>query len=161
MNRKSLLLVAVLTGTLLLILAVPVQADRPGIAGGEWTYEMVGGMDDPTQVGCNLVFEPTLDEGDFTGTFEGSETEVGVLVFYCNGAGSFKGFLTFTGTVDGNRSGTLEMRIVGTSSDLSWWEGTWVILGGTGDLATLRGQGTWEGPPGNLTYDGNYHFEPD
>jgi hypothetical protein len=157
--KRSLLLVTVLTGVLLLILAVPAQADRPGIAGGEWTYGIV--LDEPTYVGCNTVYEPTIDEGDFTGTFEGSETEVGVLVFYCNGAGSFKGFLTFTGTVDGTHSGTLEMRIVGTSSDLSWWEGTWVILGGTEDLATLRGQGTWEGPPGLLTYDGNYHFRPD
>jgi hypothetical protein len=159
MKKRSLLLVTLLAGVLL-ILAVPVQADRPGIAGGEWTYEIISDLDHPTQVGCNLVYEPTMDEGDFEGTFEGSETEVGVLVFHCNGAGSFKGFLTFTGTVDGTYSGTLEMRIVGTSSDLSWWEGTWVILGGTGDLATLRGQGTWEGPAGSLTYDGNYHFEP-
>jgi hypothetical protein len=159
MNKRSLLLITVLLGVLLLVLVVPVQADRPGIAGGAWTYAMVD-MGQETHVGCNTVYEPTEDEGDFSGTFEGSETEVGVLVFYCNGSGSFKGFLTFTGTVDGSRWGTLEMRIVGTSSDLSWWEGTWVILGGTGDLATLRGQGTWEGPAGSLTYDGNYHFEP-
>jgi hypothetical protein len=156
--KRSLLLVTVLAGVLVLALSVPVQAGPPGIAGGEWTYGIV--LPEPTYVGCNTVYEPTEDSGTFTGTFQGDETEVGVLVGFCNGAWSFKGFLTFTGTVDGDRSGTLEMRIVGTSPDMASWEGTWVILSGTGDLATLRGQGTWEGAPGVLTYDGNYHFEP-
>lgn len=67
--------------------------------------------------------------------------------------------------------GTLEMRVVGSSPDVpTGWEGKWVILSGTGDLANLRGQGTWWGPGydpanpleyGKIDYSGKIHFEPD
>ena len=47
------------------------------------------------------------------------------------------------------------------------WHGRWVILRGTDELATLRGQGTWWGPGapdvglwGDIYYGGNIHFEP-
>jgi hypothetical protein len=86
-----------------------------------------------------------------------------MAVVHCNGRASYKGNLSFAGTVNGE-SGTMEMRIVGTSTDLpwfeAWWQGTWVILSGTDGLATLRGQGTWEGYLGSFAYEGNYHFEP-
>ena len=101
------------------------------------------------------------DEGTWGGTFDGTETEYGILVIYCNGNMSYKGDLTFVGSVEG-RSGTLEMRTVGTCCHEEYlWEGTWTILSGTGDLKNLRGHGTWFGDPGSLEYDGKYHFEPD
>ena len=45
------------------------------------------------------------------------------------------------------KSGTLEMSVVGKRPEgATEWEGKWVILSGTEELATLRGQGTWWGP---------------
>jgi hypothetical protein len=47
------------------------------------------------------------------------------------------------------------------------WQGNWVILSATGELAGLHGQGAWWGPgaggpelPGLIYYDGTYHFKP-
>ncbi len=46
---------------------------------------------------------------------------------------------------------------------LSSSEGTWVILGGTGELANLHGQGTTFDPPGPslTTWTGQVHFDPE
>ncbi len=59
---------------------------------------------------------------------------------------------TFTGTVLGN-AGTLDIQLVGLREG-GIWNGHWVILSGTGDLAGIRGQGTWSGPgfPGPSPY---------
>jgi hypothetical protein len=42
-------------------------------------------------------------------------------------------------------------------------EGTWVIIGGTGELANLHGQGTTFDPPGPslTTWTGQVHFDPE
>jgi hypothetical protein len=159
MRTKTLGAVAALVVLLLLVLSVPVHAGPPGFAYGDWVYAPTH-MADPDVAGCNS-FIYMEDEGTFTGTFEGDEVEVGWLVFHCNGKASYKGNLSFSGTVADSEEGTMELRIVGTSSDLTYWEGTWVILGGEDGLAKLQGQGIWYGPPGSLTYEGNYHFEPD
>lgn len=41
-------------------------------------------------------------------------------------------------------------------------QGTWVIIGGTGDLAGVHGQGTWWHTKGvsGLQYEGQVHFDP-
>ena len=144
------------------VMVIPALAGPPEEASGSWIYAPVS-QTDPEFVGCNTVIFMT-DEGDFTGTFVGQETETGMLVFHCNGKASYKGNLTFTGTVAGSDTGTMELRIVGKSSNPSdqsaFWQGTWVILSGTGGLETLRGRGIWMGGPGDLVYEGNYHFEP-
>ena len=101
------------------------------------------------------------DTGTFEGTFDGTEIEEGMVVIHCNGKASFKGNLSFYGTVGESEPGTMEMRIVGHSPDYTFWQGTWVILSGTDGLENLRGQGTLEGEPGFMVYEGNYHFEPD
>ena len=80
---------------------------------------------------------------------------------------SFKAIVSFEGYVD-DKYGTLKMSVVGTRPDgLADWQGKSVILSGTGELANLRGQGTWWGPGapapevwGDIYYAGNYHFEP-
>jgi hypothetical protein len=68
----------------------------------------------------------------------------------------------FTATFDG-KSGTLAILVnhvyypsIGSS------EGTWVIIGGTDELANLHGQGTTYDPPGPslTTWTGQVHFDP-
>jgi len=118
------------------------------------------------EAGCN-TFLKTFEEGWWSGTFNGSSTEDGTVVIHCSGAWSFKAIVSFEGSVAG-KMGTLTMSVVGSRPDgLADWEGRYVILSGTGELASLRSQGTWWGPGapapgewGDIYYDGNYHFEP-
>ena len=69
---------------------------------------------------------------------------------------------TFTGTVD-NKEGTLTMLLEAkfTYPTVTYpsLEGTWIIISETGDLANLRGEGTWWNSPGQiLEYEGQIHF---
>ena len=102
------------------------------------------------------------------GTFVGTSREEGKVMIHRSGFWSFNGLVFFDAvTVDG-KSGTLVMSAVGKRADVfTDWQGKWVILSGTGDLASLRGQGTWWGPGapdvgqwGDIYYSGKTHFEP-
>jgi hypothetical protein len=147
------------------LVALPALAGPPQRAEGLWQYQpFILGV---KEAGCN-TFLTTFENGLWTGTFEGKSTEDGKVVIHCNGAWSFNAIVTFSElTVDG-KSGTLKMSVVGTRPDgLADWQGKSVILSGTGELANLRGQGTWWGPGapapevwGDIYYEGNYHFEP-
>jgi hypothetical protein len=104
----------------------------------------------------------------WNGTFTGSSWDEGKAVGHCNGDWSVNEILTFDVVEVDGESGGLVMSIVGyLPAGVFEWYGHWVILEGTGDLANLRGQGNWWGPgatcetcPGQIYYDGNYHFEP-
>jgi len=168
MKKKALmLLVTVLTVALLSTLSVPVYAGPPEHAEGLWQY--IPSIES-VRVADGNTFLDTSEVGQWTGTFSGVSTEKGKVVRYSSGHVSFKGAVSFIGKV-GDKSGTLEMLAVGSKPDLSSeWEGIWVIISGTGDLATLHGQGTWWGPGwssanptdwGDIYYSGEIHFEPE
>lgn len=69
----------------------------------------------------------------------------------------------FTGSVLG-RSGTLTIRIQATIRPVEGVVGTWTILGGTGELADLHGQGSVTAGPALpvviVDYSGQVHFDP-
>jgi hypothetical protein len=78
----------------------------------------------------------------YTGTFNGTSIVRGILIFHADGSATFHDVETFTGEVDGV-SGTVTFDLRGGSpapadAGLSY-EGTAVVVGGTGDLASLRG----------------------
>ena len=93
--------------------------------------------------------------GTLTGTAVGEEQ----IILLPNQTAILRAELTFTGTVDG-RSGTLRILLDGRGTGVT--QGQFVLLNGTGDLATLRGQGTFEGFPqsGTGTYTGEFQFGP-
>ena len=161
---KKKLFITLLVLMVLSLVAIPAMAGPPEEAAGLWQYQPF--ILDVKQAGCN-TFLTTFENGKWTGTFEGTSTEDGKVVIHCNGAWSFNAIVSFEGSVAG-KSGTLKMSVVGTRPDgLADWQGKSVIISGTGELANLRGQGTWWGPGapapgvwGNINYDGNYHFEP-
>jgi hypothetical protein len=144
---KSLGIRGVVLLVLVLAFAVPAFASQPMPASG---------------FSDNAVWIPT-DDGlmavaDFHGTFEGVLSHI-----VSDGRASEA---SFQGCVDG-RCGELEMILVtqkGLDPLARGHEGKWVVLQGTGDLDTLRGQGTFviQGSFPNLTlyYEGNYHFDP-
>jgi hypothetical protein len=156
---KKILFVLLAVIMILSVVAIPALAGPPQEALGTWNYAPIVETMEYEFVSCNTFISMT-DTGIFEGTFDGTEIEVGLAVIYCNGRASYKGILSFTGTVAGSEPGTMELRTVGNSPDYSFWKGTWVILSGTDGLENLRGQGTWSGPPGSFVYEGKIHFEP-
>ena len=164
--KKMLRMVAMaMVVAALLVGSISALAGPPEKAEGLWQYQPF--ILEVKEAGCN-TFMKTFENGLWTGTFEGSSTEDGKVVIHCSGAWSFNAIVSFEGSVAG-RTGTLTMSVVGSRPDgLSDWEGKYVILSGTGELASLRGQGIWWGPGasapgtwGDIYYEGNYHFEPD
>lgn len=162
---KKMLLTLLTVFMVLSTLSMPVYAGPPITAGGVWRYQP---FIEKMRFANGNTFLDTFENGEWTGTFEGTSTEDGKVVIHSSGARSFRGRVSFDGEVNG-KSGKLEMHVVGSRPDVSTdWEGKWVILSGTDGLATLRGQGTWWGPGapgpgewGDIYYSGNIHFEPD
>ena len=165
MKKVKLMLLALGLSALLLMVVLPTQAGPPEDAFGLWKYTPY--IVDVEQHGCN-TFLTTYEDGVWSGTFEGTSREDGRVVIHCSGRWSFNAIATFDRvTVDGRR-GTLVMSVVGSKpNEKADWKGHWVIIDGTGDLDTLRGQGGWWGPgalgpgqQGDIYYDGKIHFEP-
>ena len=163
MKKKLFILLFVLMA--LSIVSINALAGPPEKAEGLWQYQPF--ILEVKEAGCN-TFLTTFENGLWTGTFEGTSTEDGKVVIHCNGAWSFNAIVTFSELKVDGKSGTLKMSVFGSRPDaFSDWQGKSVILSGTGDLANLRGQGTWWGPGaaaegewGDIYYEGNYHFEP-
>jgi hypothetical protein len=111
-------------------------------------------MSETTMV-ANLETGEGTFTGDFVGTLEHIYTEGRADRAYFNGC-------------VGDRCGEFEMLLVLQWALYPWapgLEGKWVILDGSGDLETLRGQGTFvvdvSYPILTMTLDGQYHFDPD
>jgi hypothetical protein len=115
-----------------LALVVPVSATKPTPVEG-W-FEILG----VSPEGCELL--------QVYGYFEGTLAE-------CPRAGQGAALGYFEGTASGY-SGTLVFNLVPFGRN---GLGQWTILGGTGELANLSGQGL-SYPDG--TYDGRVHFDP-
>jgi type II secretory pathway pseudopilin PulG len=164
MKKKRIFAIALLVVALVATLAVPAFAKQSEHAEGLWQYQP---FIDEVRLADGNTFLKTHENGKWTGTFSGKSTEDGKVVIHSSGAWSFKGTVSFEGVVNG-KTGTLTMLAVGSRPDENTdWTGKWVILSGTGDLANLRGQGTWSGPGapapeqwGDIYYAGDIHFEP-
>ena len=161
-KQVSILVMALLV---VLALSISVQAGETIAAQGLWQYTpYIEGV----RFADGNMFVDTREDGVWTGTFVGDSTEDGKMVVHSSGFRSFKATVSFSDVTVEGKSGTLEMRAVGKrlSPDQDW-EGQWVITGGTGELAGLRGHGTWWGPgapapgvQGDIHYAGQIHFEP-
>jgi hypothetical protein len=70
-------------------------------------------------------------------------------------------------TVKGKTGGLMISAYGSRPNATAEWDGTWVITSGKGDLAGIRGEGTWEGPGwlgdplvrGVLYYSGKIHLD--
>lgn len=190
MNRKLLVL-----SVAFLVLAVVVFgvfsmssfASPSENASGSWYY--IPTVSEQKVVGGNTIITGT-EVGNWTGTFHGHSQDcfdmeppifdcavsegIARVTFHRDGHWNYEATIQFPSvTVDG-KTGGLELRVGGKFPSASnEWEGRWTITGGTGELASLRGQGTWWGPgyvpppegepevPGLLQYSGNIHFDAD
>jgi hypothetical protein len=105
----------------------------------------------------------------YMGTFNGTSTVHGTLIFHAGGTGqqfppwraNFHDVEVFTGTVNGVE-GTVTFNLNGSNDPTGAFKATQTIVSATGDLAGLRGvlrqEGTI-GPSGLVgTYTGQIHF---
>jgi len=109
------------------------------------------------QVGQNMVSSYT-QQGVFNGDLSGSYTEGGTSTLHSDNTSTFSGTDTCTCTVMG-KSGTLMWSFTGTSAADGSFQGQVFGFQGTGDLANLHGQGTFQGKGNNGTYSGQLHFD--
>ena len=138
----------------------------PTSASGKWCYTPF--IKDSRSADNNTFLEAyTKDPPDvWTGTFEGNSEDTYHAVILSTGAWDMGGVALFDGAVS-NRKGTLVIWFSGNRPDAEAdWSGKWVILRGTGELANLRGEGTWWGPGapevgkrGCVDYSGKIHFD--
>lgn len=164
MKKKVLALLILVMILSALAMSVHAESKQPTAAAGLWQYSPT--ILSSREVGGNTFLE-TVEDGIWTGTFQGDSTEDGKVVIHRSGRWSFNAIVSFGGEVEGE-SGTLKMSVVGSRPDaFSDWFGYWVILSGTDELATLHGQGTWWGPGaqgpgawGDIYYAGKIHFAP-
>jgi len=161
----------VLSALLLVWLALPVavHAGPPTDVEGDFIYTST--ILSMRQEGNNLLLE-AIDTATWTGAFVGTSTEEYKVVLHgVTGVfgtpdfrfekANYKGTVTFTGEVQG-RSGTVEILFVGQAEErLANWTGTWRIMSGTGELASLHGTGVfWNNAPRDIHYEGQIHFDP-
>lgn len=111
-----------------------------------------------------LAQGPQMNEIRVTETFKGDIEGVGVVRFLqalrSDGSASFLGFERVTGTLAG-REGTFLLQDEGTLVG-DRVEGRWFVVAGsgTGDLAGLRGEGTFEAKLGeHARWVLDYRFE--
>ena len=148
---------------LLSTLSMSVHATPLTPASGTWTY-IPADMTLTRSADGNTFYEAkSIDI--VTGTFEGPGTGVDILVLHSSGFWTGIGVATFVDCMVDGKSGTLVIRWAAhATAETGLWSGQWVILSGTGELANLRGQGTFWGPVNpegiNYPYSGWIHFEP-
>ena len=118
-----------------------VTSAAPVAASGTW--DDCNFAPDFRAAGPNAVGTVGITEnffGTLNGTYAGTERDV----IYADGSATFHGSGTFTGTVAG-RSGTGTYRYEGIGPAGQPFRATWVFVGETGSLASVRGHGTFGG----------------
>jgi len=162
--KRSIALLALVL-TLVLVPAVIALATPPTIVSGTWYY--TPWIASTRFADGNMFMEAytSVPPDRWEGTFDGTSVDEYKGVIHPTGAWNADGVALFDGVV-GGREGTLVIEFVGKKTDAEAdWSGKWVILSGTGELANLRGQGTWWGPgapgvgiEGSVEYSGKIHF---
>lgn len=136
-----------------------VRAGSPTAVEGFFDY--VPHRIDVKEADGNTFIYATEDEV-WSGGFEGTSKAVFRAEIFSSGFWDVWLRSSFTGKVL-DKSGTMVIQLVG-KRESGIWHGQWVILSGTGDLANLRGEGTWWGPgfpapSPEISYSGQIHFQ--
>jgi hypothetical protein len=166
-GTKVLTLFAVLAAVALMA-APGAAASPPTEASGTFTY-LSSTMSSSRTVGVNTIFDLSATVA-YTGTFTGTSTLHGILIFHSDGTGvqfppwraNAHDVEIFTGTVNGV-PGTVTFNLNGGNDPTGAFTATATIVSATGDLAGLHGVlsevGTVPAPSGPVgTYSGQIQF---
>ncbi len=158
MKRKLSVLLTVIVAATILTVPALAKKNRPEKADGIWCYSPRVTDIRPILLDVNYtprekMFLSATYDSVWSGTFTGHSKDTGLVVSHIPRGMpppipmSFVGTVWFDSANIGGKSGGLEMDVLGDRADpTSDWRGTWVITGGTDDLADLRGNGDWWGP---------------
>jgi hypothetical protein len=165
-GTKVLIGFAVLA-TAALVAAPGAAASPPTVASGTFTTTSAT-FNSIREVGGNTIIDLSATVS-YTGTFTGTSTLHGILIFHSDGTGAqfppwranFHDVETFTGTVNGV-PGTVTFNLNGSNDPTGALKATDTIVSATGDLAGLHGvlsQVGTVGPGGPVgTYTGQIEF---
>ena len=145
----------ILLAALMLLMATPLvvgtaHATTPGTSSG--SIQIVSSVVTDSRVAGGNAFYTLTNTATTTGTFTGTLLCDERQLVMSSGYAVIHDTCVFTGSVDGH-VGTAVLRLS---------QGHFVdVSGGTGDLANLRGQGTFQvNSDGSGTYSGGFHFDP-
>jgi len=132
--------IRLLVGTLVVLLAAVAAsgavASPPISASGTLTYQSAT-FNSIRSAGGNTIIDLSATVA-YTGTFSGTSTLHGTLIFHPNGTANFHDIETFTGTVNGV-PGTVTFNLNGSADAALVVSATDVILDASGGLAGLHG----------------------
>jgi Protein of unknown function (DUF3224) len=124
------------------IAASGASASPPVAASGTFTYTS-STFNSIRQAGGNAIIDLSATVS-YTGTFTGTSTVEGTLVFHADGSANFHDVETFMGTVNGI-SGTVTFDLTGRNGPgFTDFHATDTILSASGGLAGLHGVLNWE-----------------
>jgi hypothetical protein len=141
-GTKVLMLCAALA-TVPLVAAPGAAASPPTEASGTFTY-LSSTFNSMRSAGGNTIIDLSATVS-YTGTFTGTSTLHGILIFHADGSANAHDFETFTGTVNGV-SGTVTFHLtVRNGPGFMNFHATDTIISASGGLAGLHGALNWEG----------------
>jgi hypothetical protein len=156
-----------LSAALLLTMSMSVAyAIKPEIVEGTFTSTFTFHAASRAGESDNVIANLSVN-AVWSGDIQGSSTSDSRWVYHYlpppwvggTGALNAHGYNTMDATVD-SKSGILFIGIEGRRDAGGAFSGTWVIIGGTDDLANLHGQGTWEQTGSVSAYTGQIHWDP-
>jgi hypothetical protein len=129
--------------TVALVAAPGAVASPPSAASGTFTYTS-STFNSVQTAGGNTIIDLSATVS-YTGTFSGTSTLHGILIFHADGSANAHDFETFTGTVNGV-PGTVTFHLtVWNGPGFTDFHATDTIIDASGDLAGLHGVLNWEG----------------
>jgi hypothetical protein len=141
-GTKVVVLFAALA-TVALVAAPGAVASPPTAASGSFTY-LSSTFNSVRPAGDNAIIDLSATVS-YTGTFSGTSTVEGTLIFHADGSANFHDVETFTGTVNGV-SGTVTFDLTGGNGPgFTNFHATDTIISASGGLAGLHGVLNWEG----------------
>jgi hypothetical protein len=138
--------------------AAPAAASPPQVATG--TFTTLSDLLTPFRIADGNIFPDEVLSLAYAGDLTGMATDTDTLVVHSDG--SYEGHGTEVGTsvTLGGRTGGFTAAFVFRGSGVPY-SGTLIFTGGTGGLAGLHGEGTFQGDAfGNQTYSYRYWFAP-
>jgi hypothetical protein len=149
---RRLLLVPLLVFALFAGFSTPTRAAAPIEGSGTFTDGPNSTLVLTGQAGGNTFYSQTFTL-IFSGFLEATCPAFNTQVVHADGSDNFRGSGTCTGTV-GNMQGTFSIPFVGIVAADGSESGTFRVSGGTGSLAGVLGQGSFQVPASSSV--GNY-----
>ena len=165
LNKKVLGLALILLFVAMLALPMSmVSATKPTTVNGDRTKISSSPVEPPKRPGeSDNVIVHVAASHEWTGGIEGIDSTDATRIMHNWFSPeplwvNIRAVSTFASATVMGKTGPLTIRLDFRINVDGNADGTWVIIGGTGQLANLNGQGKIFGPVGDFSYSGQVHF---